>query len=425
MGEETPRRTFERMAAMVVSGAVLTAVFALIRHLADVLLPFAIAVALAYLLNPLVTALERMAKYRGLAVGLALSGLGVACAGIIAVLIPLMLGQVDRFRVDVLLLRDELAHARSAAESEAAHASVDSSGDSTPGESAGKSTIGWGELMNGWSRYRADATSGRSRGERLAELRNAVSGTYVGYAVERTIAYSRSDEFKELLVSTAKKLAAGGWSVLTFAIQFVVSLTGLLIVFVYLVFLLLDFPEYSKSWKSFLPPQYRDATVEFLEQFDLAMRQYFRGQSVVALLTGTIMAIGFTVIGLPMAVPFGLFVGLLNMVPYLQVVALLPALLLAGLRAIEGDSSFLLSVGMTLAVFVIAQVIQDALITPRIMGKATGLRPVAILLGVFIWGKLLGFLGLILAIPLTCLGIAYYRRYVLSHGPEAMPVKSR
>jgi len=49
------------------------------------------------------------------------------------------------------------------------------------------------------------------------------------------------------------------------------------------------------------------------------------------------------------------------------------------------------------------------------MGKATGLRPIAILLGIFVWGKLLGFLGLMLAIPLTCLGIAYYRRFVLSH----------
>ena len=63
--------------------------------------------------------------------------------------------------------------------------------------------------------------------------------------------------------------------------------------------------------------------------------------------------------------------------------------------------------------------IQDTILTPRIMGKATGLKPVAILLGVFIWGKLLGMLGLLLAIPLTSLGIAYYRRVVLRHGHEA------
>ena len=106
------------------------------------------------------------------------------------------------------------------------------------------------------------------------------------------------------------------------------------------------------------------------------------------------------------------------MVPYLQMVSLVPAMLLAGLRAIEGGSGFLESVLLTLLVFAVIQVIQDVLIVPRVMGKATGLRPVAILLGLFIWGKLLGFLGLLLAIPLTCLGIAYYRRYVLAHAPE-------
>ena len=73
-----------------------------------------------------------------------------------------------------------------------------------------------------------------------------------------------------------------------------------------------------------------------------------------------------------------------------------------------GGSIFLL-----LCVYATVQVLQDTVIVPRVMGHATGLRPIAILLGVFIWGKLLGFLGLILAIPVTCLGIAYYRRYIL------------
>ena len=172
----------------------------------------------------------------------------------------------------------------------------------------------------------------------------------------------------------------------------------------------------------FLPPQYRKSIVEFYEQFNLAMRRYLRGQAVVALSVGALFSLGFTLIELPMALPFGLFIGLLNMVPYLQTVGLVPGVMLAGLRAIEGDSSFAVSVGLVLAVFVVIQVIQDALLAPRIMGRATGLSPVAILLGVFVWGKLLGFLGLLLAIPLTCLGIAYYRRYVLLHAPdEASP----
>ena len=72
-----------------------------------------------------------------------------------------------------------------------------------------------------------------------------------------------------------------------------------------------------------------------------------------------------------------------------------------------------MSLLLVVAVFAVAQLIQDAVLTPRIMGKATGLRPAIMLLGVCIWGQLLGFLGLVLAIPLTCLGLAYYRRVVL------------
>ena len=89
------------------------------------------------------------------------------------------------------------------------------------------------------------------------------------------------------------------------------------------------------------------------------------------------------------------------------------------MKTTEHDSSFAVSLVLAATVFAVAQLIQDAVIVPRIMGKATGLKPVAILLGIFIWGKLLGFLGLLMAIPLTCLGIAYYRRFVLLQAAEA------
>jgi len=98
--------------------------------------------------------------------------------------------------------------------------------------------------------------------------------------------------------------------------------------------------------------------------------------------------------------------------------------LLAALRAIEGDASFVGSVLLFVLVIGVVQLIQETLIVPRVMGRATGLRPVAILLGVFVWGKLLGPLGVLLAIPLTCLGIAYYRRYILHHSVAATTLSS-
>ncbi|MCA9256931.1 MAG: AI-2E family transporter, partial [Phycisphaerales bacterium] len=187
------------------------------------------------------------------------------------------------------------------------------------------------------------------------------------------------------------------------------------VIFIYLMFILLDYPKYRRDWRGLLPEPYRDRVIEFLTEFDAVLRRYFRGQFIIAMCCGVLFAIGFTIIGLPMAIPFGLFVGALNMIPYLQLIAAVPAAGLILLSYLSGDGDLVWMFVGAIVVFGAVQLIQDAFLTPRIMGKAVGLSPVAVLLGVFIWGKLLGFLGLLLAIPLTCLGIAYYRRFVLKH----------
>ncbi len=402
---------------IVLTAITVAAVLALLRYLSDVLIPFAAALVLAYMLNPLVTVFERATKRRGPAVAMTIAGLGIVGLALVIILVPLMVGQVDRFRGDLGTLRDDLissVRTETDRPADTAEQSIEGA-DEVP---ADKSVIGWHELKDAWVHYRRSADS-EPRSQRLAMLRERVAGTYIGDFLERGIKYTRSDEFSELLISAVKGLAISGWSVVTFALSVILGLTGLIVVLLYLVFLLLDYPEYARSWQAFLPPNYRGPIVEFLEQFDVVLRRYLRGQAVVALLVGGLFSLGFTLVGLPMALPFGLFIGLLNMVPYLQTVAIVPGVVLAGLRAVEGDSGFLVSVALMLLVFAVVQVIQDAVITPRVIGKATGLRPVAILLGVFIWGKLLGVLGLLLAIPLTCLGIAYYRRFVLRHAAEA------
>ncbi len=422
------RYTFDRVVRMVVSAIIIATVLGLLRYLSDVVLPFAAAVVLAYMLNPLVSAFEKRTGRRGLAVAITIGGLGVMGAALLGIVIPLMAYQVSRFGEDLELLRQDLVGSLVAEAGELEQASgsrvepvlnrLETS--STPHEKS----IGWRELKRGWARYRADADEVPRRLERLRRLRGDLSNTYLGDLLDRSATYVGTAEFRDRALEAAKHLAVGGWTVIAFTVNFLLGLTGLIIVLLYLVFLLLDFPEYARNWQSFLPPQYREPIVEFLEQFNVALRRYFRGQAIVALCMAVLFATGFSIIGLPMAVPLGLFVGLLNMVPYLQTVGLVPAMLLALLRSIEGDSSVVASILLVLAVFAVAQLIQDTLITPRVMGKATGLRPVAILLGVFIWAKLLGPLGLLLAIPLTCLGIAYYRRYVLHHKPEKEKVSA-
>ena len=100
------------------------------------------------------------------------------------------------------------------------------------------------------------------------------------------------------------------------------------------------------------------------------------------------------------------------MVPYLQLIALIPTILLALLKAADTGENFWWILFSALMVFTIVQTVQDAILTPKIMGKVTGLNPAIILLSLSIWGSLLGILGMIIALPLTTLLLSYYHKYV-------------
>jgi predicted PurR-regulated permease PerM len=148
-----------------------------------------------------------------------------------------------------------------------------------------------------------------------------------------------------------------------------------------------------------------------------SMNRYFRGQTLVAMTVGVLFCIGFSIISLPLAVVMGLFIGLLNMVPYLQLISLVPCTLLCLVSSANGNAQFWPLFLEAMAVYVVVQCIQDLILTPRIMGRAMGLNPALILLSLSIWGSLLGFSGLIIALPLTTLIMSYYNSYVINRQP--------
>ena len=143
------------------------------------------------------------------------------------------------------------------------------------------------------------------------------------------------------------------------------------------------------------------------------MNKYFRGQAMIATCVGILFSIGFLIIDFPLAIGLGLFIGLLNMVPYLQLIGFIPTIILAILKSADTGESFLLIMLSALAVFAVVQTIQDTLLTPRIMGKVTGLSPAIILLSLSIWGSLMGIMGMIIALPVTALLISYYQKYII------------
>ena len=223
--------------------------------------------------------------------------------------------------------------------------------------------------------------------------------------------------------TAAHKVMPGLFGVISGAASFFAGLMGLGVVILYVVFLLFDFQKVEENWLEILPVQYRSPVRTFAIDFKEAMQRYFRAQAAVAAITGVLFAIGFAIIGLPLGILLGLFIGLLNMVPYLQIVGVIPAILLALVHALETGTSIWMTLGLTGLVFVVAQLIQDTILVPRIMGKVTGLSPAIILLSLSIWGKLLGMFGLLIALPMTCLLWAYYQRLIKSahaHTTEAV-----
>ena len=113
-----------------------------------------------------------------------------------------------------------------------------------------------------------------------------------------------------------------------------------------------------------------------------------------------------------MAIGMGIMIGLMSLIPYVHSLALIPIVFLSLLKAVDTGQNFWLILFSALAVFAIIQVITDMVLTPKIMGKAMGLNPAILLLSLSVWGALLGFIGLIVALPLTTLLIAYYQRYI-------------
>ena len=208
------------------------------------------------------------------------------------------------------------------------------------------------------------------------------------------------------------------WNVVQSTANVVVSLASSAFALLYLVLLLADYDHYATVWLKYVPRSQR----AFLEKLsnDVAhnMRGYFRGQVLVAISNGVMFSIGFWLIGLPMPVGMGIFVGVLSFIPYIQVLGILPAALLALLQMADTGSSFWGMMALIIVVYIVVQVLQDTIFTPRIMGRIMGLSPAVVLLSLSVWGYIAGIIGLMVALPLTTLILAYYQRYILEEAVE-------
>ena len=214
------------------------------------------------------------------------------------------------------------------------------------------------------------------------------------------------------LAQTIQSILPKAWSIFTQSVNMIFSIFTAFIVLLYTFFILLDYETIATGWINLVPAKYREMTVRIVNDVKEGMNRYFRGQALVAFLVGILFCIGFLIIDFPLAIGFGLFIGLLNMIPYMQLIALVPTILLALLKAADTGENFWWILGTALLVFCIVQAIQDTIIVPKVMGKITGLNPAIILLSLSIWGALMGMLGMIIALPCTTIILSYYKRFI-------------
>ena len=353
--------TFDRVMRLALFAGLAWGLVLLLDYLSDVLLPFVTGLVVAYFLDPVTNRVQHVIKPRVLAALFTLVSITLAVFLVVRLMVP--------------IVGNELA-----------------------------------DMGRTVSKMATDTELAQAAKARLPEnVWEEVNEILKRDDVKR---YLTSDGAVQMAKDMAKKLSPGVWSVLSGAANVLTFITGLLVIMLYVVFLLIDYHNIATRWRDYLPPSMRDDVSRFVEEFIQATNRYFRSQALVGCCVAVLFAIGFSIIGLPLAILMGIFIGLLNMVPYLQIVGTIPCLLLAGLKALEQGDNFLGALGLVLLVFCVVQLIQETVLVSRFQGEAMGLSPAIILLSISVWGKLLGFLGLILALPLTCLGLTYYRRYL-------------
>lgn len=229
-----------------------------------------------------------------------------------------------------------------------------------------------------------------------------------------TANYDSIEQFfrKKEVASAIQQAMPKVFSVIGQTANVIISVIASLITLLYMFFILLDYEVLTSGLVKMAPRKSRPFWTSLLSDVAKELNNYIRGQGMVALCIGVLFCIGFTVIDFPMAIGMGIMMGVMSLIPYVHSLGLIPIVFLSLLKAADTGQNFWLILLSALAVFVVVQLITDLVLTPRIMGKAMGLNPAVLLLSLSVWGTLLGFIGLIVALPLTTLIIAYYKRYV-------------
>jgi predicted PurR-regulated permease PerM len=392
----------------------------IISYLQPILIPVAIALILAYLLDPLVTKMCKGGLDRTKAVVLIFAIIFLALGGLVAWIVPTISMQSANFakelpgytqtardRVVDLIFRYDRAFGM-------------------PSSARAKSEVPTTSFVNwllGSPAPRAQATTTPSPAATPAPGTAASPSEVIAATPSSKLTTAErqriQDAVQGLIPGLERQLPAWSekfWNLLKKSIGGFLGVTGfllsLVLVPIYLFFFLKERPRIEKRWKDYLPLRaspLKDEVAEVLSQINHYIIAYFRGQLLVCLVDGVLIGSALTLIGLNFAPLIGALVVILTMIPYIGIVVCwVPAVLIAAFQWGDWWHPFLVTV-----IFIGIQNLEGMFYAPRIVGTSVGLHPMTVIVSIFVWGLLIGgLLGPILAVPLTATVKVLLTRYV-------------
>lgn len=349
--------TFDRIARMLVLSVLILLIYVAVQAIWSVILPFLLAGIFAYVMMPLVRFFQYTLRLRsrGLSVILTLLLLGAVVYLAVIFIIPSINAEIEK-------------------------------------------TL---QVISGYSSGQDILTMILPR-----NIRNYLNGGLRWGNFPQQLSFEKVLENVKLLLDQVGGIINSTLSIFSWGLVFLIG-------FIYFVFILLDFENLARGFISLFPKTLRPTIRTISIDLDRYMNNYFRGQALIAISVGVLLSIGFNIIGLPLATAMGIFIGILNFIPYMQALGIIPLGLASLLMAAQTGENAFVCMLLAYGVLMIVQIIQDMIIVPHIMGQTMGMRPSLILLVLSIWGYLLGFFGMLIALPITMFIYSLYMRYVL------------
>lgn len=349
--------TFDRIARLLVLSVLILLIYVAVQAIWSVILPFLLAGIFAYVMMPLVRFFQYTLRLRsrGLSVILTLLLLGAVVYLAVIFIIPSINAEIEK-------------------------------------------TL---QVISGYSSGQDILTMILPR-----NIRNYLNGGLRWGNFPQQLSFEKVLENVKLLLDQVGGIINSTLSIFSWGLVFLIG-------FIYFVFILLDFENLARGFISLFPKTLRPTIRTISMDLDRYMNNYFRGQALIAISVGILLSIGFNIIGLPLATAMGIFIGILNFIPYMQALGIIPLGLASLLMAAQTGENAFVCMLLAYGVLMIVQIIQDMIIVPHIMGQTMGMRPSLILLVLSIWGYLLGFFGMLIALPITMFIYSLYMRYVL------------